>query len=197
MREAPPGTCGPAHLRTEVAGRIPSVSRQAWVMLGTLAVIGVIGIAVWNFDLASSTPAVERVPVKPLAEPVRDTSAPAVRAREGSPAPAKASTSAKATADKTAGTAAEPVPAAIVGSAAGEVFGHLVRMNEGLRHDAPKLALQRFLAGVDLGRVQDRTEILATAQAGQGPQHGSRGRCHFARACRLLSTARRAPRRLS
>ncbi|WP_164483777.1 MULTISPECIES: cytochrome P450 [unclassified Polaromonas] len=69
--------------------------------------------------------------------------------------------------------AAEPVPAAIVGSAAGEVFGHLVRMNEGLRHDAPKLALQRFLAGVDLGRVKARTEVLAATQAGQGPLHGS------------------------
>jgi len=62
----------------------------------------------------------------------------------------------------------EPVPAAIVGSAAGEVFGHLVRMNEGLRHDAPKLALQRFLASMDLDRVQARTEALALQAAGQG-----------------------------
>jgi cytochrome P450 len=69
--------------------------------------------------------------------------------------------------------AAEPVPAAIVGSAAGEVFGHLVRMNEGVRHDAPKLALQRFLAAVDLGRVQTRTEVLAAIQAGPGPLHGA------------------------
>lgn len=68
---------------------------------------------------------------------------------------------------------AEPVPGAIAGSAAGEVFGHLVRMNEGARHDTPKLALQRFLAGVDLGRVQTRTQALATTQAGQGPLHGS------------------------
>ncbi|MFS2036937.1 cytochrome P450 [Polaromonas sp. CT11-55] len=62
----------------------------------------------------------------------------------------------------------EPVPSAIVGSAAGEVFGHLVRMNEGLRHDAPKLALQRFLAAVDLDRVQARTEVLALQAAGEG-----------------------------
>jgi hypothetical protein len=47
-----------------------------------------------------------------MPEPVRDTSAPAVKAREASAA--KASTSAKATADKTPGTAAEPVPAAPV-----------------------------------------------------------------------------------
>lgn len=66
----------------------------------------------------------------------------------------------------------EPVPAAIVGSAAGEVFGHLVRMNEGLRHDAPKLALQRFVAAVDLERVQARTQVLALQAAGEGVSRG-------------------------
>ena len=59
-------------------------------MVGTLAVIGAIGIAVWNFDLESSTPPEARAAVKPLAEPVRDTSAPAVKAREVSPAAPKA-----------------------------------------------------------------------------------------------------------
>ncbi|MYN15376.1 cytochrome P450 [Rugamonas sp. FT107W] len=44
---------------------------------------------------------------------------------------------------------AEPVPAAIAAGAAGQVFGALVRMNEGERHAQPKLALQRALAGVD------------------------------------------------
>lgn len=68
---------------------------------------------------------------------------------------------------------AEPVPAAVLGSAAGEVFGHLVRMNEGVRHDAPKLALQRFLAGVDLARVQARTETIAATQMGQGSLQGT------------------------
>lgn len=67
----------------------------------------------------------------------------------------------------------EPVPATIVGSAAGEVFGHLVRMNEGLRHDAPKLALQRFLAAVDLDRIRARTEALALQAAGQGALRGA------------------------
>lgn len=67
---------------------------------------------------------------------------------------------------------AEPVPAAIVGSAAGEVFGHLVRMNDGLRHDAPKLALQRFLAAADLDRVQARTQALAFKVAGEGVLRG-------------------------
>ena len=41
---------------------------------------------------------------------------------------------------------AEPVPAAIAGGSAGEIFGALVRMNDGGRHAAPKLALQRALA---------------------------------------------------
>ena len=66
----------------------------------------------------------------------------------------------------------EAVPSAIVGSAAGEVFGHLVRMNEGLRHDAPKLALQRFLAAVDLDHVQARTKALALQTAGEGALRG-------------------------
>lgn len=45
---------------------------------------------------------------------------------------------------------AEPVPRAIVGSPAGEVFGHLVRMNDGPAHQAHRPALQRALAGLDL-----------------------------------------------
>jgi len=68
---------------------------------------------------------------------------------------------------------AEPVPAAIVGSAAGEVFGYLVRMNEGLRHDAPKLALQRFLAAVDLDAVQAKAQALALQRTGEGDLRGA------------------------
>ncbi len=49
--------------------------------------------------------------------------------------------------------AAEPVPRAIAGSAAGEVFGHLVRMNDGAAHQAHRPALQRALAGLDLNAV--------------------------------------------
>ncbi|MCR8957468.1 cytochrome P450 [Variovorax sp. S2] len=45
---------------------------------------------------------------------------------------------------------AEPVPRVIAGSPAGEVFGHLVRMNDGPAHAAHKPALQRALAGLDL-----------------------------------------------
>ena len=67
---------------------------------------------------------------------------------------------------------AEPVPPALAGSAAGEVFGQLVRMNEGVRHDAPKLALQRFLAAADLGLVRARTGALARQRAGGAPLRG-------------------------
>jgi cytochrome P450 len=49
--------------------------------------------------------------------------------------------------------AAEPVPRAIAGSPAGEVFGHLVRMNDGPAHPAHRPALQRALAGLDLDAV--------------------------------------------
>lgn len=51
---------------------------------------------------------------------------------------------------------AEPVPAAIAGGMAGEIFGALVRMNEGERHAQPKLALQHALAAVPLELAQQR-----------------------------------------
>ena len=51
---------------------------------------------------------------------------------------------------------AEPVPQTISGGTAGEIFGALVRMNEGERHAQPKLALQRALAAVPLELAQQR-----------------------------------------
>jgi cytochrome P450 len=48
----------------------------------------------------------------------------------------------------------EPVPVSIVGSPAGEVFGHLVRMNDGAAHASPKLSLERALAEVPSQTVQ-------------------------------------------
>ncbi|KQV91110.1 hypothetical protein ASD15_03405 [Massilia sp. Root351] len=56
---------------------------------------------------------------------------------------------------------AEPVPAAIAGGGAGQVFGALVRMNDGERHAAPKVVLQRALAGLDLAAVGTRAGELA------------------------------------
>ena len=49
---------------------------------------------------------------------------------------------------------AEPVPAAIAGGSAGEVFGALVRMNDGERHATPKLALLRALAQIALAAAE-------------------------------------------
>ncbi|RTD93004.1 cytochrome P450 [Variovorax atrisoli] len=57
--------------------------------------------------------------------------------------------------------AAEPVPRAIMGSPAGEVFGHLVRMNDGAAHQAHRPALQRALAGLDLDAVYASTLEVA------------------------------------
>lgn len=64
--------------------------------------------------------------------------------------------------------AAEPVPRAIVGSPAGEVFGHLVRMNDGAAHQAHRPALQRALTGLDLNAVY--ASALQVAQRVQQQQ---------------------------
>lgn len=48
---------------------------------------------------------------------------------------------------------AEPVPAAIAGAPSGEVFRHLVRMNDGPRHAAAKGAVSACLAAFDQTRL--------------------------------------------
>jgi cytochrome P450 len=58
--------------------------------------------------------------------------------------------------------AAEPVPAALNGLPAGEIFEHLVRMNDGRRHDPPKLALQRALASIPASEAATRARHAAT-----------------------------------
>jgi cytochrome P450 len=64
---------------------------------------------------------------------------------------------------------AEPVPRAIVGSAAGEVFGHLVRMNDGVAHQAHRPALQRALAGLDMNAVHAAALQIALRVPQQQP----------------------------
>ncbi|MBO9516168.1 MAG: cytochrome P450 [Variovorax sp.] len=59
--------------------------------------------------------------------------------------------------------AAEPVPRAIAGTPAGEVFGWLVRMNDGPAHAAAKPALQRALAALDPARAQPAAARVAEA----------------------------------
>jgi cytochrome P450 len=49
--------------------------------------------------------------------------------------------------------AAEPVPRALVGSAAGELFGHLVRMNDGAAHMRLKPGVAARVASIDPTRV--------------------------------------------
>lgn len=68
---------------------------------------------------------------------------------------------------------AEPVPAAIAGGSAGQLFGMLVRMNDGARHAAPKLVLQRALATLPLDEARQRAASLAQALlAGAGEAVG-------------------------
>ncbi|MGU7773903.1 cytochrome P450 [Burkholderia sp. MR1-5-21] len=58
---------------------------------------------------------------------------------------------------------ADPVPLALRGTTAGELFAQLVRMNDGaLRHDVPKRALHAALASVDTDALRRRAAVLAT-----------------------------------
>jgi len=69
---------------------------------------------------------------------------------------------------------AEPVPAAIAGGSAGEVFGALVRMNDGERHAAPKLALQRALALAASGNLaQQRAQAVGERLLAEGRPIGA------------------------
>lgn len=56
---------------------------------------------------------------------------------------------------------AGPVPAAIAGSPAGEVFARLIRMNEGARHGPSRRVLQQVMGRADLARVRTRTAEIA------------------------------------
>jgi len=49
--------------------------------------------------------------------------------------------------------ASEPVPAAIAGAPAGDIFKHLVRMNDGPRHATAKAAVSACLAAFDPARL--------------------------------------------
>jgi cytochrome P450 len=56
----------------------------------------------------------------------------------------------------------EPVPAALDGAPAGEIFAHLVRMTDGTRHDQPKLVLERALASIPAAVVATQSRHAAT-----------------------------------
>jgi cytochrome P450 len=66
----------------------------------------------------------------------------------------------------------EAVPLALAGGSAGEVFGALVRMNDGARHAAPKLALQRALAA-SATAGQERARCIAAQLLADGRAIGA------------------------
>ncbi|HEY2675438.1 MAG TPA: cytochrome P450 [Steroidobacteraceae bacterium] len=55
----------------------------------------------------------------------------------------------------------EPVPANLAGSSSGEIFGQLVRMNDGAKHERPKLTLGRALASLPDADVKMRAQRIA------------------------------------
>jgi len=57
----------------------------------------------------------------------------------------------------------QPVPPALAVGPAGDLFGRLVRMNDGAAHAALKSVVLRQLAGLDLGLVRVRAHALAAA----------------------------------
>jgi cytochrome P450 len=63
----------------------------------------------------------------------------------------------------------QPVPRAIAATSAGQVFGHLVRMNEGSVHSTPKLALAQALASLAPAQIAARTSYFSSLLA---QQHG-------------------------
>ena len=56
---------------------------------------------------------------------------------------------------------AEPVPKALVGSPAGEIFGQLARMNDGANHLSAKLAVSGHLASFDPAKVAEHGATCA------------------------------------
>jgi cytochrome P450 len=67
--------------------------------------------------------------------------------------------------------AAEPVPRALLGSPAGDIFGHLVRMNDGAYHRAFKGAVSATLQALEPARVlaESRRWARALLADGQAP----------------------------
>lgn len=56
---------------------------------------------------------------------------------------------------------AEPVPKALAGSAAGEIFGRLVRMNDGDTHKQTKSVVRNSLSSIPFHRINQQAESFA------------------------------------
>ena len=63
---------------------------------------------------------------------------------------------------------AEPVPKALLGSPAGEIFRRLIRMNDGGGHDAGKYAVAATLQTLDGDRIAEESARWARPLAGDG-----------------------------
>ena len=59
--------------------------------------------------------------------------------------------------------AAQPVPPSLAGSAAGDLFGRLIRMNDGVAHAPLKAIVARQMAALDLSDTRSRARALAAA----------------------------------
>jgi cytochrome P450 len=77
--------------------------------------------------------------------------------------------------------AAEPVPATIAGSKAGDVFGNLVRMTDGDRHSAAKPAVAGTISAFDPGALIGTARRIAAACLEECGAHAT-GIDRFARA---------------
>lgn len=66
--------------------------------------------------------------------------------------------------------ASEPVPRVLLGTPAGEIFRHLVRMNDGPVHGMLKPAISRSLKAMDAGRIGEESRAWAGSLAGELPQ---------------------------
>lgn len=56
----------------------------------------------------------------------------------------------------------EPIPPAIAQGAAGDVFGRLMRMNEGARHRCPRMVIEPALASIEMKGVADMVARVVT-----------------------------------
>ena len=63
---------------------------------------------------------------------------------------------------------AEPVPKALLGTPAGEIFGRLIRMTDGSGHEAAKYAVAATLQSLDAERVAEESARWARPLAGDG-----------------------------
>jgi cytochrome P450 len=86
---------------------------------------------------------------------------------------------------------AEPVPAVIDGTPAGEIFGNLVRMNDGPRHARAKAAIGACLAAIDITHVAAiaRREAAALARTLALQHRQGLGRFNFALPVRVVAQA--------